>query len=112
MSDAVWFAIVLVGFFVLRGIAATVIFFFMLPDDDRCPNCDAPTLYVQSRGWNLLLPWFRTSWCPECRWEGMLRRKRVPKPKGGDGSDGPGGGGAAGSGARPERRAGGPPQHL
>jgi len=76
MSDAVLFAVVLVGFFIARGVFATVIFFFMLGDDDRCPNCDAETLYVQSRGWNTLLPWFRTSWCPECGWEGMLRRNR------------------------------------
>jgi hypothetical protein len=29
---------------------------------------------VQSRGWNLLMPWFRTSWCYECGWHGLLRQ--------------------------------------
>jgi hypothetical protein len=24
--------------------------------------------------WNRLLPMFRTSWCYECNWHGMLRR--------------------------------------
>ncbi|HEY2852558.1 MAG TPA: hypothetical protein VGJ18_06915 [Gemmatimonadaceae bacterium] len=74
MSDAVIFAIIFVGFFVLRLVAATVVFFFILPDGDRCPNCDAVTLRVKSRGWNALMPWFRTSWCYECGWHGLLRR--------------------------------------
>lgn len=74
MSDAVIFAVIFVGFFVLRFIAATVVFFFILPDGDRCPNCDAVTLHVRSRGWNTVMPWFRTSWCYECGWHGLLRR--------------------------------------
>ncbi len=73
MSDAVIFVLVFGGFFVLRGIAATVFFYFILPQGDRCPNCDAATLRVQSRGWNLLAPWLRTSWCFECDWSGLLR---------------------------------------
>ena len=74
MSDAVIFAVIFVGFFVLRLIAATIFFFLILPEGDRCPNCDSVTLRVESRGWNLCLPWFRTSWCFECGWHGMLRR--------------------------------------
>ena len=74
MSDAVIFAVIFVGFFVLRLIAATVVFFFILPEGDRCPNCDAVTLRVQSTFLNRLLPRFRTSWCYECGWHGMLRR--------------------------------------
>jgi hypothetical protein len=60
MSDAVWFAVVFVGFFVLRAIAATWVFLFLLPRGDRCPNCDEVTLRIASRGWNRMLPWFRT----------------------------------------------------
>jgi hypothetical protein len=74
MSDAAIFGLIFVGFFVLRGVAATVIFFFLLPEGDRCPNCDAVTLRVESRVLNRLLPRFRTSWCYECGWHGMLRR--------------------------------------
>jgi hypothetical protein len=81
MSDAVLFAVAFVGFFVLRAIAATVIFFFILPAGDRCPMCDAQTFRVQSKGWNLLMPWFRTSWCADCGWEGLLRHGRAsPTP--------------------------------
>ena len=81
MSDAVLFAVIFVGFFVLRLIAATVVFLLILPRGDRCPNCDAVTLRVQSRGWNLLMPWFRTSWCYECGWDGLLRRGELtPDP--------------------------------
>lgn len=67
------FVAVLVGFFVLRIVVATIVFFFILPDGDRCPICDEVTLRVQSRGWNTLMPWFRTSWCMRCNWEGLHR---------------------------------------
>ncbi len=81
MSDGLLFAIILIGFFLLRLVAATVFFLCILPDGDRCPNCDAVTLRVESRGWNLLMPWFRTSWCVECEWEGLLRRGPLtPQP--------------------------------
>ena len=80
MSDAVIFAVIFVGFFILRFIAATIVFFFILPEGDRCPNCDAVTLRVKSRGWNFVLPWFRTSWCYECGWHGLLRRGRLTAP--------------------------------
>lgn len=73
MSDGVLFSIIFGGLFVLRIIAATIVFLLILPAGDRCPNCDAATVRVQSRGWNLLMPWFRTSWCYECSWEGVLR---------------------------------------
>ena len=74
MSDVVIFAVVFLGFFVLRAIAATIVFYFLLPESDRCPMCDEPTLRVKEPAWNLLLPWFRTSWCYRCGWEGLLRR--------------------------------------
>lgn len=73
MSDGAIFVLVFGGFFVLRIIAATLVFLWILPEDDRCPNCDAVTVRVQSSIWNRLMPWFRTSWCYECGWEGMLR---------------------------------------
>ena len=81
MSDAVLFAVIFVGFFILRLVAATVVFLLILPSGDRCPNCDAVTLRVQSRGWNVLMPWFRTSWCYECGWDGLLRKGELtPDP--------------------------------
>lgn len=73
MSEAVLFVVVFAGLFILRGVAVTVFFFFILPEGDRCPNCDAVTVRVQSRGWNTLLPRFRPSWCMECNWHGLLR---------------------------------------
>jgi len=73
VSDAVIFAVVFVGFFVLRAIAATVFFYYILPEGDRCPNCDAVTLRVHSRGWRFLTPRLRPSWCYECNWHGLLR---------------------------------------
>ena len=73
MLEAVLALVILGGFFVLRGVAATVIFFYLLPIGDRCPNCDAATVRVESKGWNSILPWFRTSWCLDCGWHGMLR---------------------------------------
>jgi hypothetical protein len=68
-----WSIVVIGGLFVVRGVAATVLFYYLLPAGDRCPNCDAPTLRVESKRWNQLMPWFRTSWCYECEWHGLLR---------------------------------------
>ena len=73
MTETVIFFAVFGGFFVLRIVAATVFFYYILPEGDRCPHCDAPTIRVESRGWNRICPWLRTSWCYECHWEGMLR---------------------------------------
>jgi hypothetical protein len=73
MGDVVLCILIVGGFFILRGVLATVFFFYLLPEGDRCPNCNAVTLRVQARGWNVLLPKFRTSWCYECGWHGLLR---------------------------------------
>ena len=73
MSDVTWFALLFGGFFIVRCIAAAIFFLMILPVGVHGPHCDAVTVRVQSRGWNLLMPWFRTSWCYECGWEGLLR---------------------------------------
>jgi hypothetical protein len=78
MSDAMIFAMVFIAFVVIRIVGATVFFYLLLPSDDRCPNCDTPTIRVQSKVWNFFLPWFRTSWCYNCHWEGVLRHGGVP----------------------------------
>lgn len=77
MSDAAIFAIVFVSIFVLRIIAATLVFYWILPQNDRCPNCNAITLRMQSRGLGRLIPWLRSSWCMDCGWSGMLRHAPV-----------------------------------
>jgi hypothetical protein len=73
MWNAILCILIIGGFFILRAVAATVFFFYLLPKGDRCPNCDAVTLRIQSRAWNLFFPKFRTSWCYECGWHGLLR---------------------------------------
>jgi hypothetical protein len=80
MSDAAIFIAVFVGLMVLRIIAATVFFFFIIPEGDRCVNCDAPTLRVQRAFWHKWLPWFRPSWCMACGWHGMLRSGELTPP--------------------------------
>lgn len=80
MSDGVIFVVAFGGLFVLRIIAATLVFLWILPEGERCPNCDAVTIRVQSAGWNRLMPWFRTSWCYECGWDGLLRHSAPPPP--------------------------------
>lgn len=74
MADTIVFVLVFVGFFVLRAVAVTVFFYCILPEGDRCPNCDAATLHVQSRGWKFIASRLRPSWCYECNWHGLLRR--------------------------------------
>jgi hypothetical protein len=73
MFEAVLCITIIGGFFVLRGVLATVVFFYLLPEGDRCPNCNAVTIRVQSRWLNAMMPRFRTSWCYDCGWHGMLR---------------------------------------
>ena len=77
MSDAAIFVTAFVVLLVGRVVVATVVFLFLLPHGDRCPICDDATLRVQNRGWNTLLPWFRTSWCPGCGWNGLLRHGAI-----------------------------------
>ena len=82
MLDTVLCIVIIGGFFLLRAVLATVFFYYLLPEGDRCPNCDAPTIRVQSKGWNFLMPKFRTSWCYECNWHGLLRNGPLtPAPK-------------------------------
>ena len=76
-SDAVIFISLFGLLFVLRVVAATIFFYFILPKGDRCPNCDTPTLRVQSKYWNRLFPYLRTSWCLGCGWEGLLRHGNI-----------------------------------
>jgi hypothetical protein len=73
MSDAAIFVLVFGGIFVLRIVLATVFFFCLLPDGDRCINCDRPTLRVQRCQNARWTPWFRPSWCYHCGWHGLLR---------------------------------------
>jgi hypothetical protein len=75
MWDAVLCIGIIGGFFVLRAILATAFFFYLLPEGVNCPNCDAVTLRVESRKLNFLMPKFRTSWCIECGWQGLLRER-------------------------------------
>lgn len=79
MWYAIWFCIAFAGFVLFRIVAATAFFYFIIPQVDNCPHCDAHTLRVQSTGWNMLMPWFRTSWCYECGWEGLLRFPDPPR---------------------------------
>lgn len=78
MSDAALFIALFGGLFVVRVIAATVVFLWILPEGDHCPNCDAETLRVESRGVLKVTPWFRSSWCYECDWHGLHRVRRTP----------------------------------
>jgi len=61
------------GFFLLRAVLATIVFYQLLPKGDRCLNCDAPTLRTESRFWSITMPGARPSWCYECGWHGLLR---------------------------------------
>lgn len=73
MSDAALFVLVFGGLFVLRGIAATVVFMWILPDGVRCPQCDAETLRVEPSRVMRLFRRFRASWCLVCGWRGVHR---------------------------------------
>jgi hypothetical protein len=81
MSELWIFSLIFGGFFVLRAIAATIVFYFILPQGDRCPHCDAVTLRLEARRINVLMPRLRSSWCYECDWHGYMREGRLsPTP--------------------------------
>ena len=80
MSDALIFGGFFVGLFVVRIIVATAVFFLVIPEGDRCPNCDSATLRVQRPRLNRILPFVRASWCYECGWEGWLRVGPITQP--------------------------------
>jgi len=82
MSDAAIFVLVFGVLVVLRIVAATMVFMWILPRGDRCPNCDTPTVRVQPRGLDRGLFWLRHSWCYECRWQGCLRHGPLTPPPG------------------------------
>lgn len=73
MREAVLGILIIGGFFILRGVLATVFFFYLLPEGVNCPNCDAATLRMEGRKLRLFMPRFRKSWCIECGWHGLLR---------------------------------------
>lgn len=73
MSDAALFVLVFGGLFVLRGIAATMVFMWILPDGVRCPQCDAETLRVDPGHLLRLFRRYRASWCLVCGWRGVHR---------------------------------------
>ncbi len=73
MPDAVIFVLFFGGLVVVRVIVATVVFLWILPRGDRCPNCDHVTLRLQARPWLRWMRSLRPSWCLTCGWKGMLR---------------------------------------
>jgi hypothetical protein len=75
-----WFFAVL---FVLRIIAATFVYAWLLSDAPECPSCGGETLHVEPRPFQRLFPKLRPSWCPSCGWEGMLQPAgaTLPQPR-------------------------------
>lgn len=71
MSDVAIFSIVFGGLFVLRLIAATVVFLLILPRGDRCPMCDTATVRLHSRLLNRIQ--LTKRWCMTCGWDGVMR---------------------------------------
>lgn len=78
MSDAVVFLWFMGGLFVLRIVAATFVYAWLLSEAPECPACGGETLRMQRRGIDWLFPRLRPSWCPECDWEGLLQPMRRP----------------------------------
>ena len=66
--------------FVLRAIAATFVYAWLLSEAPECPACGGETLHIQRHGVAWLFPRLRPSWCPDCSWEGMLHPAAIVKP--------------------------------
>lgn len=80
MSDAAIFVAAFLGLFVLRVALATLVFLWILPRTDLCPDCNAVTIRLEPAGARRLFPWFRYSWCLRCGWRGALRPPEHPTP--------------------------------
>lgn len=77
-AESFWLIVGVAGFFVLRGVFATVVFLALLPPMPHCPSCDAETLRVEPSGFqHLVARRYRPSWCPRCRWHGLLNVRPV-----------------------------------
>lgn len=76
MNDAAVFLGFFGGLFVLRIIAATFVYAWLLSEAPECPACGGESFHVQRRGVAWLFPRLRPSWCPECGWEGLLQPSR------------------------------------
>lgn len=81
MSDAAIFLWFFGGLFVLRIIAATFVYAWLLSEAPECPSCGGETFRIERRGVAWLFPRLRPSWCPECAWEGLLQPSRHPAPE-------------------------------
>jgi hypothetical protein len=87
MSDGTLFVLVFGGLFFFRGVAATVVFLWILPDGIRCPQCDAETTSVQPGFVLRYLTRFRSSWCLECGWHGVHRVTKRARESSEEGAD-------------------------
>ena len=108
-SETFWLLVGVAGFFVLRGVFATVVFLKLLPEMPNCPSCDAETLRVEPAGFQRLFARrYRASWCPRCNWHGLLNfRPRDDEPavrRGAPPGGRPGGGGPVSPSAPSRRR--------
>jgi hypothetical protein len=81
MNDVAIFISFFGGLIVLRIIAGTFVYAWLLSEAPECPSCGGETFRVQRRGVAWLFPRLRPSWCPECAWEGMLQPSRRPAPQ-------------------------------
>ena len=80
MGDTVMFFWFFAGLFILRIIAATFVYSWLLSEAPDCPACGGETFRIERRGVAWLFPRLRPSWCPRCAWEGMLQPARGHVP--------------------------------
>lgn len=76
MADGLLFFWFFAGLFILRIIAATFVYAWLLSEAPECPACGGETLHIQRHGIAWMFPRLRPSWCPDCAWEGMLQPVR------------------------------------
>jgi hypothetical protein len=76
----------LLFFFVAFGakvLLAFVMIYLLLPVDRRCGRCDEETLLIRVNragriGFLMAFRHVEWRWCPQCGWEGLARRSRLP----------------------------------
>lgn len=82
-----YYALFLFVAFGAKLVLALVMIFLLLPDDERCSECDGETLMLRMGPAGRLTSWLlfrqlQRRWCPHCGWEGLSRPpKREPGPQ-------------------------------
>ena len=72
----VLFATVLLRLAMILGVA-----YFLVPRGPLCPHCQVEMLPLRHAVLDRFLPGLQRRWCLECGWNGVVRRRPMPRDR-------------------------------